>query len=69
MVNLYSTKMSAQPRVLKLVLIGDGGVGKSSVMNRFITGQFDSQSYHTIGEKECCLSVYYIQCNLAVLKF
>ena len=42
--------MAPQPRILKLVLIGDGGVGKSSVMNRFITGEFDSQSYHTIGK-------------------
>ncbi|CAK8683526.1 ras-related protein Rab-9A-like [Clavelina lepadiformis] len=41
--------MSKQPRVLKVVLIGDGGVGKSSIMNRFITGEFDAQSYHTIG--------------------
>ncbi|XP_002131619.1 ras-related protein Rab-9B-like [Ciona intestinalis] len=41
--------MANQPRVLKVVLIGDGGVGKSSIMNRFITGEFDGQSYHTIG--------------------
>jgi len=41
--------MSNQAQVLKIVLIGDGGVGKSSIMNRFITGDFDGQSYHTIG--------------------
>lgn len=47
--------MAPQPIILKLVLIGDGGVGKSSVMNRFITGQFDSQSYHTIGKYQVLL--------------
>ena len=37
------------PRVLKFILIGDSGVGKSSIMNRFINDQFDHESYHTIG--------------------
>eukprot|EP00058_Branchiostoma_floridae_P015359 XP_002600847.1 hypothetical protein BRAFLDRAFT_121119 [Branchiostoma floridae] len=35
--------------LLKVVLLGDGGVGKSSLMNRFVTDKFDSQSFHTIG--------------------
>ncbi|XP_033104509.1 ras-related protein Rab-9A-like, partial [Anneissia japonica] len=35
--------------VLKVVLLGDGGVGKSSLMNRFISDKFDSLSFHTIG--------------------
>nr|XP_039264618.1 ras-related protein Rab-9B-like [Styela clava] len=41
--------MTDQSQVLKVVLIGDGGVGKSSLMNRYITGKYDGQSYHTIG--------------------
>lgn len=41
--------MSSQPKVLKFVLIGDCGVGKSSIMTRFISGEFEEQSYHTIG--------------------
>ncbi|KAL7631452.1 UNVERIFIED_CONTAM: hypothetical protein RMT77_017133 [Armadillidium vulgare] len=35
--------------VLKVVLLGDGGVGKSCLMNRFVTDRFDDQSLHTIG--------------------
>lgn len=43
--------MSAPNRtqLLKVVILGDGGVGKSSLMNRFISNKFDSQSFHTIG--------------------
>ena len=35
--------------MLMVVLLGDGGVGKSSLMNRFVSNKFDSQSFHTIG--------------------
>ena len=42
-------KMSGKTTLLKVVLLGDGGVGKSSLMNRFVSGKFDSQSFHTIG--------------------
>lgn len=41
--------MSTKPSLLKVVLLGDGGVGKSSLMNRFVSDKFDSQSFHTIG--------------------
>ena len=46
-----SNKKNSQPksRLLKVVLLGDGGVGKSSLMNRFVSNKFDSQSFHTIG--------------------
>ena len=40
---------SNKSRLLKVVLLGDGGVGKSSLMNRFVSNKFDSQSFHTIG--------------------
>lgn len=41
--------MSNKSTFLKVVLLGDGGVGKSSLMNRFVSGKFDCQSFHTIG--------------------
>lgn len=31
------------------ILIGDGGVGKSCLMNRFVSNHFDENSFHTIG--------------------
>ena len=33
----------------KVALIGDGGVGKTSLINRFVKGQFDDRYIHTIG--------------------
>ena len=44
-----SGTMASKPSLLKVVLLGDGGVGKSSLMNRFVSDKFDSQSFHTIG--------------------
>eukprot|EP00118_Oscarella_pearsei_P025409 m.308134 g.308134 ORF g.308134 m.308134 type:complete len:203 (+) comp43435_c0_seq1:132-740(+) len=41
--------MSAKSQLLKVVILGDGGVGKSSLMQRFVSNKFDSQSFHTIG--------------------
>lgn len=35
--------------VMKIVILGDGGVGKSCVMTRFVTDRFDESSFHTIG--------------------
>lgn len=39
----------SKSKLLKVVLLGDGGVGKSSLMNRFVSNKFDAQSFHTIG--------------------
>lgn len=30
-------------------VVGSGGVGKSCLMNRFVSNQFDENSFHTIG--------------------
>ncbi|XP_071444848.1 ras-related protein Rab-9A-like [Hetaerina americana] len=35
--------------LLKVVILGDGGVGKSCLMNRFVHNRFDEGSFHTIG--------------------
>ncbi|KAL4230166.1 Ras-related protein Rab-9B [Mactra antiquata] len=51
--------MSGKSKLLKVVLLGDGGVGKSSLMNRFVSNKFDAQSFHTIGveflNKDVCV--------------
>jgi len=36
-------------QMLKVVLLGDGGVGKSSLMNVYVSGKFSADSFHTIG--------------------
>lgn len=41
--------MTTKSLVLKVILLGDGGVGKSSLMNRYVANKFDNQLFHTIG--------------------
>lgn len=41
--------MALKNALLKVVILGDGGVGKSCLMNRFVSNQFDETSFHTIG--------------------
>ncbi|KAL3280033.1 hypothetical protein HHI36_017540 [Cryptolaemus montrouzieri] len=40
---------SSKNTLLKVVILGDGRVGKSCLMNRFVSNQFDEHSFHTIG--------------------
>lgn len=42
-------RTSQRSTLLKVVLLGDGGVGKSCLMARFVNNQFDPDSFHTIG--------------------
>ncbi|KAG7502689.1 ras-related protein Rab-9A-like [Solea senegalensis] len=35
--------------LLKVIILGDGGVGKSSLMNRYVTNKFNAHVFHTIG--------------------
>jgi len=44
-----ANKQLAKNTLLKVVLLGDGGVGKSCIMNRYVSDKFDNYSYHTIG--------------------
>ena len=39
----------SKPAFLKVVLLGDGGVGKSSLIQRFVSNKFDPSLFHTIG--------------------
>ena len=39
----------SKPVFLKVVLLGDGGVGKSSLIQRFVSNKFDPSLFHTIG--------------------
>uniref|UniRef100_A0A1B6C631 small monomeric GTPase n=1 Tax=Clastoptera arizonana TaxID=38151 RepID=A0A1B6C631_9HEMI len=44
-----SSRLGIKKILLKVVILGDGGVGKSCLMNRFVNNQFDSHSCHTVG--------------------
>jgi len=46
--NSISTSNST-PKTFKVVLVGDGGVGKSVYLNRIITGDFEKRYLATIG--------------------
>lgn len=41
--------VSGYDHLIKILLIGDSGVGKSSIMNRYCNGTFDLGMYQTIG--------------------
>lgn len=40
---------SQRSTLLKVVILGDGGVGKSCLMNRFVSNHFDEHNFYTIG--------------------
>lgn len=40
---------ASSDRILKVILIGDGFVGKSSLMRTFVDGRFEDSSSYTIG--------------------
>ncbi|KAF6204753.1 hypothetical protein GE061_018915 [Apolygus lucorum] len=44
-----SGKSAHKNCLLKVIILGDGGVGKSCLMNRFVNNHFDDHSFHTIG--------------------
>ncbi|EEB17857.1 rab9 and, putative [Pediculus humanus corporis] len=41
--------MSGKNAILKVVILGDGAVGKSCLMQRYVNNRFDENSFHTIG--------------------
>ena len=44
----YSGGNNSYKKTLKIVILGDAGVGKTSLMNRFATGKFTGQYKATI---------------------
>lgn len=42
-------RTTSKNTLLKVVILGDGGIGKSCLMNRFVSNNFDEHSFHTIG--------------------
>lgn len=45
----FGGRSPSKSTLLKIVILGDGGVGKSCLMSRFISNHFDDHSFHTIG--------------------
>ncbi|GKY94542.1 hypothetical protein MPSEU_000419900 [Mayamaea pseudoterrestris] len=64
--------MSVQKKTLKIVILGDSGVGKTSLMNRYSTGAFTGQYKATIGadclSKELVCTDVYGQRHLVILQ-
>ena len=47
--NAYGGGSNSYKKTLKIVILGDSGVGKTSLMNRYSTGKFTGQYKATIG--------------------
>lgn len=48
-----SAPAAGEAREVKVVLLGQSGVGKSCIVTRFVTNQFDRNSESTIGWGHC----------------
>lgn len=47
---MVNEKIQNKPRtILKVIILGDGGVGKSSLMIRFVKNSFQGNCAHTVG--------------------
>ena len=58
--------MSKEPGC-KIVLLGDGGVGKTCIISRYILGQFEKGTVATNGASFCSKRVNFSQLNKALL--
>jgi len=51
-------KISSDDMTIKVILVGDSGVGKTAYMNRLMTGNFTHSHIHTIGVQRYKLVFY-----------
>eukprot|EP01147_Barroeca_monosierra_P011248 gene11248-3295_t len=56
----------ASGRMVKVILLGDGSVGKSSLMQQFVRNEFHSDSFHTIGVEVLNKDVHIDRHNLTM---
>ena len=55
----YEGDWTSKPRLkAKVCLVGDAGVGKTSLIRRFVLDQFDSKYIKTIGTKVSKKSIF-----------
>merc|ERR1712230_198533 len=47
--SIYSISMQGQVPTFKLILVGDGGVGKTTFVKRHLTGEFEKKYVATLG--------------------
>merc|ERR1712093_293956 len=47
--SIYSISMQGQVPTFKLILVGDGGVGKTTFVKRHLTGEFEKKYIATLG--------------------
>ena len=60
----YSGGNNNYKKTLKIVILGDAGVGKTSLMNRFATGKFTGQYKATIGADFLSKDNFIVEDNL-----
>ena len=57
----------SQEKGCKIVLLGDGGVGKTCIISRYISGQYDGSTLSTNGASYCSKRVNFDQLNKSLL--
>lgn len=48
-IKMTNMRPPQKTKLLKVVILGDGGVGKSALLTRFVSNRYDENNFHTIG--------------------